>query len=287
MSYVINVSRLHNAANACGFLHRAFLEARNYARQRQAFGGALIDYPMIQETLVGMLEKLWRYRLLTFRLAAMIDEHGLVPADSEQAMWQRFLINLAKYRTGATLTASIHDAIMLLGGNGIVEDFTVLPRLLRDAMIIETWEGPHNTLCLQIMRDAAKSNLVERWRAEISDVLERWPKDFLSTTRNQVEATFAQTVTLLSPERLMNSEWAATHARRVVDCLGDLLELAWLAEMAAYQASDHTTVLLASVSGCGLLSSESRFEHPHLKALGQHALSLINERPVRTETAQL
>ncbi|HEY9232267.1 MAG TPA: acyl-CoA dehydrogenase family protein, partial [Blastocatellia bacterium] len=121
MSYVINVSRLHNAANACGFLHRAFLEARNYARQRQAFGGALIDYPMIQETLVSMLEKLWRYRLLTFKLAAMIDEHGLVPADAEQAMWQRFLINLAKYRTGATLTASIHDAIMVLGGNGIVE----------------------------------------------------------------------------------------------------------------------------------------------------------------------
>src|SRR5256714_10623799 len=109
MSYVINVSRLHNAANACGFLHRAFLEARNYARQRQAFGGALIDYPMIQETLVSMLEKLWRYRLLTFKLAAMIDEHGLVPADAEQAMWQRFLINLAKYRTAATLTASIHD----------------------------------------------------------------------------------------------------------------------------------------------------------------------------------
>src|SRR2546423_3460363 len=202
MSYVINVSRLHNAANACGFLHRAFLEARNYARQRRAFGGALIDYPMIQETLVGMLEKLWCYRLLTFRLAAMIDEHGLVPADAEQAMWQRFLINLAKYRTGATLTASIHDAILVLGGNGIVEDFTVLPRLLRDAMIIETWEGPHNTLCLQIMRDTAKSNLIERWRAEISDALERWAKDFLSSTRERFAQAFEQSIELLAKEHV-------------------------------------------------------------------------------------
>jgi len=73
MNYVINVSRIHNAANACGFLHRAYLEARNYARQRVTFGNALIDYPLIQETLVGLLEKLWRYRLLTFKLAAMVD----------------------------------------------------------------------------------------------------------------------------------------------------------------------------------------------------------------------
>ena len=64
-------------------------------------------------------------------------------------------------------------------------------------MTIETWEGPHNTLCLQIMRDAVKSNLVERWRAEIRRVLEQLPKDFLSFTRSQLEKTFAQTLAML------------------------------------------------------------------------------------------
>jgi alkylation response protein AidB-like acyl-CoA dehydrogenase len=288
MNYVINVSRLHNAANACGFLHRAFLEARNYARQRDAFGNALIDYPMIQETLVGLLEKLWRHRLLTFRLAAMVDEHGLVPTDAEQGMWQRFLINLAKYRTGATLTASIHDAIMVLGGNGIVEDFTILPRLLRDAMIIETWEGPHNTLCLQIMRDAAKSNLIERWRAEITGVLERWPKDFLSSTRAQFETTFTQTLAVLTPERLTNPTWAATHARRMVDRLGDLLELAWLAETAARHANDDATpALLASVAGDDLLPNESRFEIPISNTFRQLAGALIEERVAQADGSRL
>src|SRR5262249_30511643 len=67
MNYVINVSRIHNAANACGFLRRAFLESRNYARQRETFGRTLITNAVIQETLVGLLEKLWRYRLLTFK----------------------------------------------------------------------------------------------------------------------------------------------------------------------------------------------------------------------------
>jgi alkylation response protein AidB-like acyl-CoA dehydrogenase len=279
MNYVINTSRLHNAANACGFLHRAFLEARNYARQREAFSSALINYPMIQETLVSMLEKLWRYRLLTFKLAAMIDEHGLVPEDADQAMWQRFLVNLAKYRTGATLTSSIHDAIMILGGNGIVEDFTVLPRLLRDAMIIETWEGPHNTLCLQIMRDAAKSNLLERWRAETAKALERWPKDFLSSTRSQFEKTFAQTLAVLSPERLTNSEWTATHARRVVDRMGDLLELGWMSETALRHTSDDATAaLLTSRAWHDQVADENLFKPPVTKTLRQFMNSLILRR---------
>jgi len=73
----------------------------------------------------------------------MVDQHGLVPDDAGQAMWQRFLINLAKYRTGARLTTSIHDAILILGGNGIVEDFTVLPRLLRDARVTK----PDRSIC--------------------------------------------------------------------------------------------------------------------------------------------
>src|SRR5947207_8050697 len=103
MHYVINTSRIHNAANACGFLHRAFLEARNYARQRDAFGGAIINYPLVQETLISLLERCWRYRVLTFKLVSMIDEHGLCPTDPSQSMWQRFLINLAKYRSASSL----------------------------------------------------------------------------------------------------------------------------------------------------------------------------------------
>jgi Acyl-CoA dehydrogenases len=288
MNDVINVSRIHNAANACGFLHRAFLEARNYARQRQAFGNALINYPMIQETLISLLEKLWRYRLLTFRLAAMVDEHGLVPEDANQAMWQRFLINLAKYRTGATLTSSIHDAIMILGGNGIVEDFTVLPRLLRDAMIIETWEGPHNTLCLQIMRDAAKSNLIDRWRVEISNALERWPKDFLSFTRERFEQVFKQANEVLSKERITNRAWVAQHARRLVDRMGGLLELSWMSELAVRHASDDATAaLLTSAAGYDLRPGENLFEQSMRKAFSDYAAFLIEEQPIQADVAQL
>ena len=281
MHYVINTSRIHNAVNACGFLHRAFLEARNYARQRDAFGGAIINYPLVQETLISLLEKSWRYRVLTFKLVSIIDENGLNPSDPAQSNWQRFLINLAKYRSASTLTASIHEAIMVLGANGIVEDFTVLPRLLRDSMIIETWEGTHNTLCLQIVRDAAKSDLVERWRSEINDTISEWPRSFLSETRARFDHTLRQTLDEVSAERLGDRQWAATHARRLVDRLGSLLELAWMVAIALHRSdSDATPALMSMASGHFLLPSLNVFEETGFGSTSRYWAALIDEEPV-------
>jgi acyl-CoA dehydrogenase len=288
MNYVIDVSRIHNAANACGILHRAFLEARNYAAQREAFGQSIIHYPLIQETLVRLLEKLHRYRLLTFKLVAAADLHGIVADDPSQAMWQRFLINLAKYRTAVTLTKSVREAMLVFGGNGICEDFSVLPRLLRDSMIIETWEGAHNTLCLQIMRDAGRSDLLERWRSEINESFERWPADFLSLTRARFERALAQFNTTLTKERLTHRSWAETHARRTVDRLGDLLELAWMSDAASRDgANDSTRALLTSVAAYYLFPGDDRFEHPIIDAVAKHALSLIDELPISVDVQNL
>jgi alkylation response protein AidB-like acyl-CoA dehydrogenase len=288
MNHVINTSRIHNAVSACGFLHRAFLEARNYAKQREAFGHTLIESPIIQETLVTLLERLWRNRVLTFRLIAAVDQYGLVPVDAGQAMWQRFLLNLAKYRTAVTLADSIREAMLILGGNGIVEDFTVLPRLLRDALILETWEGPPNTLCLQIMRDAGRSDLFGRWHSELSSALERWPTSFLSLTRKRVERTVRHMVELAPEHRLNDRRWAQAHARRLVDRLGDILELAWMAEMASRHVDDDATgALLTSFAGYRLLPDENPFEHPILDVLPQTASSLIAEETIRFDVGQV
>jgi alkylation response protein AidB-like acyl-CoA dehydrogenase len=288
MNYVINTSRVHNAVNACGMLHRAFLEARNYARQRDTFGGAIIGYPLVQQTLVSLLERCWRYRALTFNLVSMIDEHGLRPSDGEQSMWQRFLINLAKYRTAVTLTDSIREAMLLLGGNGIVEDFTVLPRLLRDAMIIETWEGAHNTLCLQIVRDAAKSSLLDRWRAEIEAVLTEWPRELLSQTRARFEQCFRQTLDEITKARLADHHWSATHARRVVDRLGSILEIAWMARIAAEQSkNDATAAFLTAASAHFQVPGPTAVDGSGFFSTSQHWAALIEETPIRADVAHL
>jgi hypothetical protein len=58
-----------------------------------------------------------------------------------------------------------HDAvnrgIEVLGGNGAIETFSVLPRLLRDNVVYENWEGSHNVLRAQVLRDCARLGVHE------------------------------------------------------------------------------------------------------------------------------
>ncbi len=286
MNYIINVSRIHNAINACAFSHRAFLEARNYARQREAFGVTLASAPLIQESLLTLLERNWRHRVLTFKLIALIDNNGLLPADPDQALWQRFLTNLAKYRTALTLVDSMRQAMLILGGNGIVEDFTILPRLFRDAMIIETWEGPPNTLCLQIIRDAARSNLFERFQSEMRNQLETWPTDFLGYTRNRWAQQLDQLTQVLTTNGA-NPRWLETHARRAVDAMGSLIEVAWLADLAfRYREKDATPALMTAIAGWQVFEGGA-FNHPVVQVISQYAASLIDENPLQLDTANL
>ena len=283
MNYIINVSRIHNAVSASAFSHRAFLEARNYARQRQAFGLRLSESPLIQEMLVKLLARTWRHRALTFGLIARVDDQGLVPEVSEQAMWQRFLTNLAKYRTALQLVNSMREAMLVFGGNGIVEDFTILPRLFRDAMIIETWEGPPNTLCLQIIRDAARSNLFEYFHAEMRRALESWDRGFLSYTRNRFEARLNELTTAVT-QNASRVAWMEANARRIVDAMGSLVEIAWLTESAArHQREDATAALLTSFSGWEVFD-HGAFSHPVTEALAHHGAALVEEATITVDS---
>jgi alkylation response protein AidB-like acyl-CoA dehydrogenase len=286
MNYIINVSRIHNAINACAFSHRAFLEARNYARQREAFGVTLADAPLIQNTLLTLLERNWRNRVLTFKLIALVDQNGLTPDDPNQAMWQRFLTNLAKYRTALTLVDSMREAMLILGGNGIVEDFTILPTLFRDAMIIETWEGPPNTLCLQIIRDAARSDLFERFGAEMRNHLEIWPADFLAPTRNRFEQQLGQLTQLLATNGA-SPRWLEANGRRMVDAMGSLIEIAWLADLAFRQREqDATSAIMTSIAGWQLFDSRD-CNHPAAQIISNYGRDLVEEKKIQVELGNL
>ncbi|MDQ3013397.1 MAG: hypothetical protein M3X11_22155, partial [Acidobacteriota bacterium] len=75
----------------------------------------------------------------------------------------RFAVNLNKYRSSISATNVIRRGIEVLGGNGAMENFSVLPRLLRDSVIFEAWEGAHGTLIAQSVRDCQRSKLHESY----------------------------------------------------------------------------------------------------------------------------
>jgi hypothetical protein len=91
-------------------------------------------------------------------------------------------VNANKYVTSITASEVVHRGIEVLGGNGTIEDFSALPRLYRDAVVFESWEGTHNVLCAQVRRDCVRLGLL--------DVVTKWVKSELST----VSASFTSEI---------------------------------------------------------------------------------------------
>lgn len=161
MDYVINTSRLYNAVGSAAAARRAYVVAWTYAQHRQAFGQPIAAFPLVQETLAEMRCDVMAMTAGSFYLAHLRDKIELGAADETDKQFFRFMINLNKYYASVTATQVVRRAIEILGGNGAMENFSVLPRLLRDCVIFEAWEGAHNTLLAQAVRDVQRHRLHE------------------------------------------------------------------------------------------------------------------------------
>lgn len=174
---VLNTSRLFNAVCAAGFLRRAWREADAWARTRVAFGQPLLDFASVARTVARVRVRAEAARAVSFHLAALGDR-----ATGDDAFAWRMLVNLNKIWTALDAVAGVHEAIEVMGGNGAIEDFSVLPRLLRDAIVLEAWEGGHGVLCAQLLRDSRKGlwepmfDHLERATGERLPVRERWAR---------------------------------------------------------------------------------------------------------------
>ncbi len=158
---LLNTSRWLNAVGSTGIMSRAYLEASTFAHYRTAFGTAIERFDAVWEQLEAMrveVEAALASTLFLTELVGKIDE-GV--ATDEEVKLHRFLVNANKYVTSISATDVVHSAIEVLGGNGTIEDFSPLPRLYRDSIVFESWEGTHNVLCAQVHRDCARLGLLD------------------------------------------------------------------------------------------------------------------------------
>lgn len=167
MDFVVNTSRLYNAVGSAGAARRAYVIAWTYAQHRRAFGAPIAGFPLIQEALAGMRSEVCAMTSGSMYLAHLRDQLELGEADESASRVFRFAVNLGKYRASICGTDVVRRAIEVLGGNGAMENFSVLPRLLRDSIIFEAWEGAHNTLLAQSLRDVRRYRMHEPFFAHI------------------------------------------------------------------------------------------------------------------------
>jgi alkylation response protein AidB-like acyl-CoA dehydrogenase len=219
---LLNTSRWLNAIGSTGIMCRAYLEASTFAQHREAFGSPIASFPTVREQLALMKTEAAASLASTFALTELVAKiDGGVATESDIAI-HRFLVNANKYVTSITASDIVHRAIEVLGGNGTIEDFSPLPRLYRDAVVFESWEGTHNVLCAQVYRDCARLGLV--------DHIVTWVENELAQLDHPDGKNPTQVLLSLGDlqprltRSFEDSEYSAQHFRRQLSALMDIIQ---------------------------------------------------------------
>jgi alkylation response protein AidB-like acyl-CoA dehydrogenase len=133
--------RIGIAAQAVGIAQAAYDVAREYAKERHAFGRPIAKFQAIQHKLADMATEIDAARLLVLR-AAWLKQNDL-PHTEAGAKAKLFASEMARRQTG--------EAIQILGGYGYTKEFPV-ERYYRDAKITEIYEGTSEIQRLVIAR---------------------------------------------------------------------------------------------------------------------------------------
>lgn len=162
MENVLHISRLFNTFTTLGMARRAYQIASSYAEHRVAFGKPIAAYPLVRESLAAIEAEGYMLLASICRTIQLQDAFDLKKEeDASQKLLLRLLANLNKYISALKSVEHIHHCLDVLAGNGTIETFSSIPLLLRDSLICENWEGTHNVLRMQILRDIYKYNVDE------------------------------------------------------------------------------------------------------------------------------
>jgi acyl-CoA dehydrogenase len=126
----IDASRIASAALAVGVSRAAFEYARDYAKERRAFGVAIAQKQSIAFMLSNMAIEIDATRLLAWEAAWRLDKPA--PATREAYLAR-------EYAAKASLKIT-DDAVQVLGGHGYIRDHMV-ELWLRDARGFSTFDG--------------------------------------------------------------------------------------------------------------------------------------------------
>ncbi|MFJ3592335.1 MULTISPECIES: acyl-CoA dehydrogenase family protein [unclassified Streptomyces] len=122
--------RMSVAAGCVGIAQAALDAAVGYAAEREQFGKAIAGYQLVQELISDIAVDVDAARLLTWRVADLIDRG------------QEFATAASKAKLFASEAAvrAANNALQVFGGYGYIDEYPV-GKLLRDARVMTLYEG--------------------------------------------------------------------------------------------------------------------------------------------------
>lgn len=194
---VLTLSRLEIGIACAGFMLRASREANLYGDFRTVFGKKINEYPLSARKLKKIENAAHRATASAFKIYDLFlrlekplnpgleSDHPL--EERKQLFNLRELVLLQKICSTDEGTEVLKEAISVFGGHGVMEEFSSLPRIFRDVVVNEQWEGPRNLLLTQIYRDISR---VTDWyppREFVQSVLEGAGEETIESFARQLE----------------------------------------------------------------------------------------------------
>jgi alkylation response protein AidB-like acyl-CoA dehydrogenase len=122
--------RMSVAAGCVGIAQAALDAAVGYAGEREQFGKSIASYQLVQELISDISVDVAAARLLTWRVADLIDRGEDFATAASQA----------KLFASEAAVRAANNALQVFGGYGYIDEYPV-GKLLRDARVMTLYEG--------------------------------------------------------------------------------------------------------------------------------------------------
>jgi 3-(methylthio)propanoyl-CoA dehydrogenase len=245
---LMNGARLGIAAQSVGLSEAAYREALQYAKERQQFGKAIIEFPAVYEMLSVMKAKLDASRTLLYETSRFVDiyktyqhmseERKLDNAErDEMKEFQRLAdlyTPLVKGISSEYCNQNAYDAIQIHGGSGFMKDYAV-ERIYRDARITSIYEGTTQLQVVAAIRGVTTGGYLKQMhvyeKTDLKPELEKFRRILISLTQDYEEAV----------EKVISvgdNEFIDFHSRRLVEMAGYII-MSYLLILDANRDMDH------------------------------------------------
>jgi putative acyl-CoA dehydrogenase len=216
---MVAATRLDCAIGSAALMRQAVAQAVHHATYREAFGGALVDKPLMRNVLADLALESEAATTTVLRLAAAYDD-----GSERERHFRRLAVAVSKFWITKRCPVVAAEALECLGGNGYVEE-SGMPRLFRESPLNSVWEGSGNVQALDVLRVLGREpRALDAFLGEVG--LARGADHRLDAAVKDLLAEFS------------DLEGVEARARRVVERMALVLQGSLLVRFAPPQVAD-------------------------------------------------
>jgi len=226
---ILNLGRLKLGPFAVGGAKNVLHTSIKYAKEREAFGGPIARFGMIQHKLAEMLIRIFAAETISYRVTGMV----------EGASAEEFAIECSYVKVYASemLDYVVDEGVQIHGGYGYHQDYAV-ERAYRDSRINRIYEGTN-----EINRLLATGMLLkraQRGQLALVEAVKKAQAETLSTSLDPDFAQNAKKVALLClGAAYMKFREKIEDQQEVVAAITDVAMEAFAMESVALRAKKH------------------------------------------------